>query len=196
MQEQATYDGLTGLLNRRAVIEYIESEWVRSSRYTHNLAICMVDLDQFKSVNDTFGHDTGDQALKAIGGFFQTFLRNNVDRAGRLGGDEFVLVLPETDLAGAQKVAQRCLNQLEHLELRNKKGDRIPITASIGVASWPECEAQDVTALMRIADKSLYQAKADGRNRIHVATGSQNSARPSIISSKTIGTDLDPCPDR
>ena len=159
-------DELTGLANRRRFMEVVELELKRAERFQSPLGLLLVDLDDFKLVNDRFGHGTGDEVLRALSDVFRESLRD-VDLAARLGGEEFAVLLPETDYPGAAGVAERLRAGLASLELKAPEGERFGVTASFGVAVYPE--AQSVDELLRAADAALYRAKAEGKNRVTLA---------------------------
>ena len=166
VKAQAVTDELTGLANRRRFMEVVELELKRAERFQSPLGLLLVDLDDFKLVNDRFGHGTGDEVLRALSDVFRESLRD-VDLAARLGGEEFAVLLPETDYPGAAGVAERLRAGLASLELKAPEGERFGVTASFGVAVYPE--AQSVDELLRAADAALYRAKAEGKNRVTLA---------------------------
>jgi diguanylate cyclase (GGDEF)-like protein len=172
--ESATRDGLTGLLRREAVLERLEGELQRALRYDRPLAIGLADLDHFKSVNDRFGHLTGDSMLKWVARVLQGGLRST-DHVGRYGGEEFLLVLPETELSGAVSVAEKVRCLVEQERFVTEDGQAVGVTLSIGLASLDELPDDQLTvkALIAAADRSLYRAKEEGRNQVHpsVAVG-------------------------
>ena len=158
----ATRDFLTGLHNRRAVMALTEAELARAAHKPGSLCLLMLDIDHFKQVNDTYGHDGGDQVLK----FFALLLTRKIrqrDLLARVGGEEFLIVLPDTDLNGAQKMATRLLQALRHSTVEYA-GNQFGITCSMGVTAWrgPDDSFQDM--LIR-ADMLLYQGKQQGRDR-------------------------------
>jgi diguanylate cyclase (GGDEF)-like protein len=163
VKAQAVTDELTGLSNRRRFMEVVTLELKRSERFESPLGLILVDLDDFKLVNDRFGHNTGDDVLRALSDVFRASLRD-VDLAARLGGEEFAVLLPETDGVGAAGVAERLRAGLVAVELQGPEGDRVGVTASFGVALYPE--AHSVDELLRLADAALYRAKAEGKNRV------------------------------
>lgn len=158
----STFDFLTGLYNRRALMELAASELSRAERHGRPLCLLQLDIDFFKKVNDRYGHDGGDAILKLFASVLKASLRQG-DIAARSGGEEFVLILPETDLAEAAVVAERLLKQVREARL-DYQGSSVGVTCSLGIARWhgPEDGLQDL--LMR-ADALLYQAKQQGRDR-------------------------------
>jgi diguanylate cyclase (GGDEF)-like protein len=163
VKAQAVTDELTGLANRRRFMDVVTLELKRSERFESPLGLILVDLDDFKAVNDRFGHQTGDVVLRALSDVFRASLRD-VDLAARIGGEEFAVLLPETDGSGAAGVAERLRATLAAVELEGPEGDRLGVTASFGVAFYPE--AQSVDELLTLADTALYRAKAEGKNRV------------------------------
>jgi diguanylate cyclase (GGDEF)-like protein len=160
---QATTDGLTGLANRRTLDEELALEWRRADRVGESLAFVLLDLDNFKGVNDTHGHPAGDAVLRAVGGILAAGVRQ-VDLAGRYGGEEFALVLPETDLTGALKLAERLRAALEAAPIELPGGEKLHTTASFGVAVKDTLATPD--GLVSAADEALYAAKRAGKNRV------------------------------
>jgi diguanylate cyclase (GGDEF)-like protein len=167
-REQASHDVLTGLLNRRHFVEAAEIELSRAIRYDRPLSVIMLDLDEFKAINDTLGHAVGDQVLMAVGNRITSCLRE-VDLAGRMGGEEFALVLPETPWEAAAEVAERIVRSIGGHPV-DVAGAQVRVTASAGVA---EQSADDSGALSSFdvalmhADQAMYAAKREGRNRVH-----------------------------
>ncbi len=158
--EMAVNDSLTGLHVRRYFMVRLQEEVSRTERYEKTLSVVMADLDYFKAVNDTFGHTSGDQVLKAVGEFLHESVRD-VDCVGRYGGEEFVMLLPETDKASAKRLSERLRKGIAAMEL-----DNLPhITISMGIATFPE-DGRNVDELLRKADAALYAAKKKGRNRV------------------------------
>jgi diguanylate cyclase (GGDEF)-like protein len=163
VSNQALVDGLTGLANRRSCEETLAAELARAERYPGPLAIVVADLDDFKDVNDRFGHQAGDVVLREFAALLQENLRD-IDLAGRWGGEEFLLLLPGTGLDGAAHVAERVRRALEQRTLLSVDGQTIPVTASFGVAAYPQ--AGSAAALFAAADAALYEAKRRGKNRV------------------------------
>jgi diguanylate cyclase (GGDEF)-like protein len=173
VEKQARADGLTGLANRRHFEDQLAAELARSERFGGPLAIVLADLDDFKDVNDRYGHPVGDVVLCEFGRTLEDAIRD-VDLAARWGGEEFALLLPSTDLAGAAQVAERIRGALEGRLVVTADGERIRITASFGVAACPGAGSAD--ELLESADAALYEAKRGGKNR--VASVGEPVARP------------------
>ena len=174
---QATTDSLTGLANRRTLDEELVLEWRRADRVGDSLAFILLDLDDFKLVNDTHGHQAGDAVLRAVGEVLLGGVRQ-VDLAGRYGGEEFALILPETDLPGAIKLAERLRLALETTPVELAEGKTLQVTASFGVALKDELPSAD--ELVAVADEALYAAKRAGKNRVmpDPASGRQSPGTP------------------
>jgi diguanylate cyclase (GGDEF)-like protein len=169
MKQLATTDVLTGLLNRRELMNIGEQEAARARRYHTSLSLLMLDIDHFKYVNDTWGHQTGDRALQSLAEVMMQVVREH-DVVGRYGGEEFLILLPHTDAAAVQTVAERirALVQSSHHTLSDN-GEVVHFTVSIGVVT----QSTDNTSLEDLisqADQALYKAKAQGRNRVAVAS--------------------------
>ena len=160
---QAATDSLTGLANRRTLDEELALEWRRAHRVGDSLAFVLLDLDDFKAVNDSHGHPAGDAVLRAVGEILGAGVRH-ADLAGRYGGEEFALILPETDLAGGLKLAERIRARLETTAVDLPSGETLHTTASFGVAVNDGL----ITAeqLVAEADEALYAAKAAGKNSV------------------------------
>jgi len=169
VERQALLDGLTGLANRRSVEDSMRMELARAARFSDRFCFVLADLDDFKQVNDRFGHPTGDDALR----FFAhtlTETAREMDVAGRWGGEEFALVLPGTDAEGGRHLAERARAAFAEREMQAEDGSRVSLTASFGVASYPEEGSLD--DLIAAADAALYEAKRSGKNRVAVAARS------------------------
>jgi diguanylate cyclase (GGDEF)-like protein len=166
VQRQATTDELTGLVNRRRFLEALQTELERARLFDTSLSVVLADLDDFKRVNDEHGHLAGDHALKSFGGLLQRHLRK-VDVAGRLGGEEFSILLPETGLEQATLVAERMRGAVSQTLLELPSGPEISLTASFGVAELGAGHSAE--QLISHADAALYQAKAEGKNRVSLA---------------------------
>ena len=168
VQKQAITDELTGLANRRHFMERLETELSRAQRSGGPVAVLLSDLDDFKRVNDRFGHRAGDEVLKAFGRALRRCARET-DVPARLGGEEFAVLLTDTDSDGARHFAERLRS-----EFRNEEGTPDPVTASFGIASYPASGSAE--ELLVDADVSLYQAKARGKDRIVVSGAEGNQA--------------------
>ncbi len=159
-------DPLTGLANRRRFDEALESEWNRSQRTGKPLSVILVDIDNFKTWNDTFGHQAGDRYLVAVAGALTESTPRAADFVARIGGDEFAILLPETDLEGAATVAEAVREKVSNIRLA-ENGDQgpVPATVSCGVAA-SSSSPPSAAALLEVADQCLYTAKKAGRNRV------------------------------
>lgn len=167
LQLQARTDALTGLINRRHFYEQAELELARARRHNEPLSLLMLDVDHFKSVNDTYGHHTGDVALQKLSEVcMQTF--REIDLVARLGGEEFAVLLPETIDARAFEVAERLRLAAAEAEVPLEHGGSIHFTISIGVASFATTDSS-IDMLLKRADQAMYQAKKSGRNRVCMA---------------------------
>ena len=166
IRELVNVDSLTGVYNRRRLFEVIHEESSRYSRSPGSFSICLLDIDHFKQVNDTYGHQAGDIILKAVAQGVAGDLRT-IDCFGRYGGEEFLIVLPQTPLDGARIKAERVLARVASLKFP-LIGDDFQVTVSIGVAEYHNDETTDDT--LQRADKALYEAKDAGRNIVRVAT--------------------------
>lgn len=174
IRELMVTDALTGLKNRRFIDERLGLEFLRARRYRRSLSVVFFDIDFFKKVNDTYGHDGGDEVLRQVGATTQGLCRET-DMLGRYGGEEFLLLLPETDFETARFVANRYRQAIEDLQIGLRDEKVIRVSASFGVAcadfgddsAWKE---NDLTAkeLFAQADIALYQAKEKGRNRVEI----------------------------
>jgi len=171
----ATTDALTGLGNRRKFDEELEREWQRALRTGEPLSLLVIDADNFKSFNDTFGHLAGDAALRQIAGCISRSARRPLDVNARYGGEEFVSLLPQQSLQGALHVAKRLRAEIHGLrtsQTETAKGPVVP-TVSIGVAAFDTCSGS-ARDLVSLADKALYLAKYNGRDRIEWLSASGN----------------------
>jgi diguanylate cyclase (GGDEF)-like protein len=164
LEHQSQIDSLTGLYNRRAFEKKMEEEFERSKRYQHPLSLLILDIDNFKNINDTYGHHGGDSALVKISETLRAKTRQT-DFPSRFGGEEFVLVLPETDHESALQVANKV-----HEEIRSctfgTAGQSFSLTVSIGLSSTSNCAYRDWREMLKDADEALYVAKNTGKDRI------------------------------
>ena len=167
LQIQATHDVLTGGWNRAAIIERLESELARARRDGSALAIAMTDIDHFKKVNDSYGHQVGDAVLKEVVDRLTARLRP-YDAVGRYGGEEFLIVLPGCDSQKATSLAERLREAVASEELVAGE-ETIPVTVSLGISHVADAEDVDAAELVRLADDALYRAKVGGRNRVECA---------------------------
>jgi diguanylate cyclase (GGDEF)-like protein len=166
LETLASIDGLTGLYNRAQFDNLLRAEWSRYQRYMRPLSVMIIDVDEFKGVNDRYGHDGGDAMLKAVADICLSTKRDS-DMAVRLGGDEFVVLLPETDEAAARILAERVRQNVEASP--RTSGLQGPcITVSIGIAS-ATMSMSSADAMLKQADNALYAAKRAGRNRVATA---------------------------
>jgi diguanylate cyclase (GGDEF)-like protein len=159
-------DELTGLANRRAFFEYLESLLAQAARQGVALSVIMMDIDHFKSINDTYGHDVGDVVLRHVAGILAAGCRRE-DLAGRFGGEEFVVALPHCDASDGYAFASRVREALEASEA--VPGESRRVTASFGVSSYKQ--GDDRGSMVRRADEALYTAKTRGRNRVVMEQG-------------------------
>jgi two-component system, cell cycle response regulator len=160
----ATRDGLTGVFNRREFTKRLQAELTRSQRYGYPCSLMMFDIDFFKKLNDTYGHQAGDEALKQVAALLIQAVRPS-DQVARYGGEEFAVIMPETTASDAGIVAERLRQQLVAQPIHVSEQQTLQVTASIGVATFPH-DAQADDALLAAADQALYQAKHGGRNQV------------------------------
>ena len=175
-QRLAVTDGLTGIANRRHFDVALSRELHRAARTQRPTGLVMLDLDDFKQYNDTYGHLAGDELLRAVAVTLAQSLRS-ADTIARFGGEEFVIILPETDLEAAHLAAERLRLLIAHLPLRPAGIEAKPVTISLGVSAAP-LHATTATALVEAADRAMYQAKARGRNQSVVFDTSQAAVAP------------------
>ena len=158
-------DSLTGLYNSRYLYDTLVREYNRCERFTLKLSLVMLDIDNFKEVNDTFGHQRGDKVLKEVGKLLQATLRG-YDFGVRYGGDEFMIVLSQNTAIGAHIVGERIRSIIEDSPLLKELNGGNSITVSVGVATYPDDTTGGYEALISKVDHALYQAKRDGRNKV------------------------------
>jgi two-component system chemotaxis response regulator CheY len=167
LKELALTDALTGLPNRRAIEDWATRQLSGAARYGFSFWVALADLDHFKSVNDTYGHDAGDTVLKAFSEILKTNSRQS-DICGRIGGEEFLLVLTHTTEENARMVIDRVRGELEATQF-NFDGSSLKVTASFGLAGFAGTHAPDFNRLAAQADAALYSAKRQGRNRLELS---------------------------
>ncbi|HKH31495.1 MAG TPA: diguanylate cyclase [Gaiellaceae bacterium] len=163
VEKQALVDPLTGLANRRVAEGALETELARADRFDEPLALLMTDLDDFKAINDRWGHPFGDEVLREFAAALRESVRE-IDLSGRWGGEEFAVVLPGTDMEGGAALAERIRDNLRTRVITAPDGERVVVTASFGVAAYPEVKARG--DLVAAADAALYEAKRAGKDRV------------------------------
>jgi diguanylate cyclase (GGDEF)-like protein len=163
VESLAIMDPLTGLYNRRRFESLMNSEFKRAARYQSSLSCMLIDIDHFKDVNDTFGHQIGDMVLKEVAGIIQNTLRE-VDTPARWGGEEFIVLSPNTSKENALKAAERILKAVANRSFSGIGSHRV--TVSIGISGIPSPDIDSQEKLIHAADLAMYEAKRKGRNRI------------------------------
>lgn len=166
LQDQATHDELTGLFNRRYMLDALKQEIVRAQRTQEHFCLLLADIDHFKRINDTVGHLAGDNVLVAVTRQIEATLRS-VDRLGRHGGEEFLIMMPSTSLTAALSAAERIRKSVADARI-SEAGVDVPVTVSIGVAEYRKGASLEI--LLGNADRALYRAKHNGRNRVECWT--------------------------
>ncbi len=166
LKQIATLDGLTCIPNRRYFDDTLATEWKRCQRTGSPLSLILIDIDYFKQFNDAYGHQAGDQCLKAIATALNESLFRVEDSVSRYGGEEFAAILPGTDARGALAVGERMRASARELRIPHKHGIEGLISCSLGIASTRPDLAKAAEGLLQAADKSLYEAKHSGRNRV------------------------------
>ena len=164
LEQMVVSDPLTGLHNRRYLMDRLTQEMQRADRHNEPLAFAMIDLDGFKPINDQFGHVVGDKVLRAVGNAVSRCVRVS-DIAARYGGDEFAVILPQTPPEGAMRVVERMLRTISELTLQDENGAAVKVTASLGLAYYPAEDLETPEDLVHSADGALYGAKRSGKNR-------------------------------
>jgi diguanylate cyclase (GGDEF)-like protein len=166
LEYYATRDPLTNLYNQRVFWELIENEVLRSARHGNKFTLLVIDADNFKSINDSYGHGIGDTLLQLVVGGIKAAIRDD-DLLSRYGGDEFVAILPETDLVAAEVVAWRIIESVGKVSMTTPDGAQVSGSVSIGMATYPD-HAEAMKDLFLFADNMMYRAKAEGKNRVVV----------------------------
>ncbi|MBA4788993.1 MAG: GGDEF domain-containing protein [Rhizobiales bacterium] len=166
LKKMSLTDVLTGLPNRRAFDDRLDSEVRRMAREGRPMALLLVDVDHFKTVNDTYGHLNGDRLLRMLGRQIQRSVGRPGDVAARFGGEEFAVLLPDTDMKGARYIAERIRSDVERCSMTLESGQRLSATVSIGIVSSEPSGRDAPQSLVKLADEALYEAKAKGRNAV------------------------------
>ena len=174
LQHQALRDPLTGLYNRRYMLDALERELLLARRNRHPLSVIMLDIDRFKTFNDTFGHDAGDTVIAAAAEVMAGSVRQS-DFVCRYGGEEFMVVLPQAGLAAAESIAEKIRRGIENLTVSHQGQSVGRVTISAGVAGYPDINAGH-EALVEAADKALYRSKHNGRNCVTLAGAAKTAA--------------------
>ena len=164
LEQMVVSDPLTGLHNRRYLMDRLVQEMQRADRHGEPLAFAMIDLDGFKPINDQFGHIVGDKVLRAVGSAVAKCVRVS-DIAARYGGDEFAVILPQTPPEGAMRVCERIVRAISELQLKDDRGETCKVTASLGLSYYPAEDIETAEDLVHAADGALYGAKRSGKNR-------------------------------
>jgi two-component system cell cycle response regulator len=167
LEQLTRQDVLTGLANRRGLDELLSREVGRSKRYSCPMSVVMIDLDRFKEINDTYGHQAGDHVLREVAEIVRRAVRTQ-DIVARYGGEELAILMPETAMEQAAMVAERLRVDLSNAVIRWRDHE-LRVTASFGVVGTPTMPTQEPAELVRLADRALYRAKALGRNRVSLA---------------------------
>jgi two-component system, chemotaxis family, response regulator WspR len=164
-------DALTGIANRRHFDKALAAEWARAARSNRPLSLVLIDIDDFKLLNDSFGHLQGDACIKAVAAAVQQVVSRSSDLGARYGGDEFVMLLPETEAAGAQVLAERLKQFVDDVSVPDPTHpSQLKVSLSQGVACALASRQKSANDLLQAADRALYAAKQQGRNRISVAS--------------------------
>jgi two-component system chemotaxis family response regulator WspR len=172
LQRLTKVDGLTGLSNRRYFDEYLAAEWSTATRKGNPVAVLMIDVDEFKRYNDSYGHLAGDEVLRAVAGALQAHCRHSADLAARFGGEEFVIVLSDAPIERVKQLGETLCRSIEELKIAHR-ASRVSghVTISVGCALAYPAEGNSPLLLVEAADRALYHAKAAGRNRAVVMHG-------------------------
>lgn len=168
LERLATFDSLTGLYNRQAILGKLRDLCNLANRYKDDFSLIMLDIDHFREVNDRYGHLTGDKVLQKIATLVRRSIRD-ADTVGRYGGEEFMIILPRTNLASSWAAAERLRSIIERTQMKDYAGDVFVVTVSQGLAAWERGE--DTYSLISRADEALRKAKEKGRNRVQILLG-------------------------
>jgi diguanylate cyclase (GGDEF)-like protein len=188
-QRQASTDELTGLYNYRFLVDYLDQQIALAERLDSPLAVLMLDLDRFKTLNDTYGHHAGDEALRSFAATLRDTIRRS-DLAARYGGEEFVVVMANTNREEARLVAEKIRRAVAHLRLQFD--DRpVHITVSVGGVAYPD-DTGDAPHLLQLADDALYQAKRGGRDRVcFLSDGVRRRTLARVVTARTADSEAD-----
>ena len=171
LEKLATNDPLLNIFNRRKIMGCLNNEIKRYQRYENTVSILMIDIDNFKNINDHYGHQMGDKALVHVSNKFKSLCRN-IDKIGRYGGEEFLIVLPDTTLDEAKGLAQRICIDIKNSRLTDESMV-INLTCSIGISSSEKYMSKETPltqeSIIKSADKALYEAKNSGKNKVAIA---------------------------
>ncbi len=182
LEQLALNDPLTGLLNRRGLEQFLTQDFPRRVRGGNVSSVILIDMDNFKKINDVHGHAIGDVVLKAVAKHLSHLLRSQ-DHASRVGGDEFLIVLSDTRIAEARRIAEKIRLTLSQSPVKTPTGQDVSYTASLGVVSIPPVDAPSIDFLLELTHETLYKSKKDGRNRVSCETDA--SAMPALIIEKS-----------
>jgi diguanylate cyclase (GGDEF)-like protein len=174
LSELSIRDSLTGLYNRRRFDEVFDTEWRRSQRTLRPLALLMIDVDHFKALNDSYGHQRGDECLREIARVIEDQPRRGHDIVARFGGEEFAVLLPGSDVAGALRIGENIRNAVEALQMEHRESRVSPwVTVSVGICSQTPRVGEGPGDMLYAADMALYAAKELGRNRVELRDGAE-----------------------
>jgi len=172
LQKLSSLDGLTGIANRRSFDEFIDKECLRSARENSTLSLILIDIDFFKPFNDNYGHLAGDGCLRQVAAALDEMVHRPADLVARYGGEEFAVVLPNTDIKGAEKLAKKLCEKIRSLKILHEYSEVTDhITVSLGITSGVACEGVSPSDLILQADEALYLAKELGRNCYKISKG-------------------------
>jgi polar amino acid transport system substrate-binding protein len=163
-----TFDPLTGLYSRHAILAKLRDQVNLANRYKENFGLILLDIDHFRKVNDRYGHGTGDDVMEKVAALIRANIRDT-DMPGRYGGDEFTIILPRTDLSSSWVAAERLRNIVEKTELKDSTGNIFTVTVSQGLVGWERND--DAASLISRADEALRKAQQKGRNRVQILLG-------------------------
>ncbi|MDP4127121.1 MAG: GGDEF domain-containing protein [Bacillota bacterium] len=170
LEQMSSIDSLTGLFNRRYFNEVYQKEWLSACRSQVSLAALMLDIDNFKKYNDTYGHLRGDKCLQAVAEAVRKAVKRPRDMVARYGGEEFVIILTETDASGAFYIAEQAQNNVRQLKIEHSASSFQIVSVSIGVAAMIPSSENHPEELLNMADEALYRSKSNGRNSISLHT--------------------------